>query len=157
MEGKKTHYPWFQVPSRQRPPPVYTDAYHIPADLATSRTWRAYRNRQPVPKVEPAAYYRPPDWRPRFAPAPGVPLYTYQQTEPYDPTPATRAYFAYYDFFLDGQARNRLSVWYGGWRQDFDYAGQDLIDTHLRGKAVHGVWGGDRTRWFALVPGGKNH
>jgi hypothetical protein len=57
----------------QRPPPVYTDARHIPADLATSRTWRAYRNRQPVPKVEPAAYYRPPDWRPRFAPAPGVP------------------------------------------------------------------------------------
>jgi hypothetical protein len=91
----------------------------------------------------------------------GIPLFTYQQTTAYNPTPATVAGQKYYDFFIASQNRRRLSVWFDGvgkngrrqkpgWRSFGQYLSRSKVREHLRGRKTYAVWGNELTNWFEL-------
>jgi hypothetical protein len=92
---------------RKPPAPIYTE--RIPRELATNETWMLH-GRKARPRVRPAAYFRPPDYVPEYGPDLGIPLYRYDQTRAYHPTPPTLASQRYYDLFVASQNRQKLAV-----------------------------------------------
>src|SRR5262249_56124408 len=68
--------------------PIYTE--RIPCELTTNETWMLH-GRKARPRVQPAAYFRPPDYVPEYGPDLGIPLYTHDQTREYHPRPPTLA------------------------------------------------------------------
>ena len=91
---------------RTPPAPIYTE--RIPRELATNETWMLH-GRKARPRVRPAAYFRPPGYEPEFRGSDlGIPLYMYDQTREYHPTPPTVASQRYYDLFVASQNRQKL-------------------------------------------------
>lgn len=122
----------------------------IPPGLATNECWMLHRRRA-VPKSTPVAFFRPDN----FVPEPygfdeGIPLYRFDQTRDYAPTPATIAAQRYYDFFVASQNRHRHSVWKRGWLTFDRYLSRSKVREHLRGKEIYGCWGNIWTTWFAI-------
>ena len=138
--------------------PIYTE--RIPRELATNETWMLHR-RKAIPRVRPAAYFRPPDYVPEYGPDLGIPLYRYDQTREYRPRPPTVASQRYYDLFVASQNRQKLTVWFDGhskkgrrqkpgWRTFDKYLSRAKIRAHLRGRDMYACWGGEFSRWFLL-------
>src|SRR5277367_4601404 len=96
--------------------PTYQEYRDIPPGLATNELWMLDR-RKAIPHAETGAYFRPADFIPEYGSEFGIPLYTREQTRPYNPTPFTIATQAYYDFFVGTQNRHRYSLWDTGMRK----------------------------------------
>jgi hypothetical protein len=140
--------------------PIYQDYHDIPPGLATNEVWMLDR-RKAIPRVEPAAYFRPDDFIPEYGSELGIPLYPLHQTRPYNPTPFTIATQRYYNFFVASQNRHRYSLWdtghrkrstavLPGWRTHDKYLSRAKVRAHLRGSDIYGCWGDEWTNWFAL-------
>jgi hypothetical protein len=114
----------------------------IPPGMATNETWMLH-GRRAVPRSLPAAFFRPQDFTPEpFGYQEGIPLYRFDQTRAYTPTPATVAAQQYYEFFVSGQNRHRHSRWQPGWRTHDRYLSRAQVRAHLRGREIYGCWGG---------------